>query len=286
MSELRWAEKAAWVLNKSLNADHALAFLKAEETIYYSAHARATKTPYSAVVNLIQGIYEHDPSFARRHVRNRIFTTEEPTVMCLAMIRVAARRVHPLLVANDHADVAVAEKFLRVQSPPPKDQPIAFGSGEPLPRVFNEDKEGLEVVNQIARELKRENERPRYDSDRAIAAVLVAEDGKVLSYGINTNAQNRTLHAEVNLLQSYYARTAKPVPARAKLYSSMKPCRMCAAMLWHMCEDVSSIRVFYTEFDPGPNAKETILDAMSFDRIQACRARSPQLLSLQLEQQA
>lgn len=286
MTELRWAEKVAWVLGSKSAPNQDFAFLRSGDTIYFSRSPRPVTGPYSAIVQLIQGIYEHDPAFARRHVRNRIFATATPTPMCLGMIRVAARRLYSSVTPVAHDDIEAGAKLVEVQSPRPKEPPHSFSDGQALPQKVTSPAHALEVVEKLAREQMHAGLAPRHASDRAIAAALVDESGAVLSYGVNTNARNRTLHAEVNLLQGFYARTGKPVPARASLYSSMKPCRMCAAMLWQMCEDVASIKVVYAEFDPGPNAKETILDAGSFDRKQACSDSCPELIALQLEAQA
>jgi tRNA(Arg) A34 adenosine deaminase TadA len=40
----------------------------------------------------------------------------------------------------------------------------------------------------------------------------------------------------------------------------MKPCKMCAGMIWHCAEDIRTSKVYYLEHDPGPNARLTLLE--------------------------
>src|SRR4051794_7209716 len=98
------AEKAAWVL-QNLNPlgpfETSLqkkvleyAFLFYEGTLYFTCHKYIDRQPLSAIVILIQGIYEADPQMARKILRNPIFSTATPTEMCLGMVKVAAKRVH------------------------------------------------------------------------------------------------------------------------------------------------------------------------------------------------
>jgi tRNA(Arg) A34 adenosine deaminase TadA len=112
---------------------------------------------------------------------------------------------------------------------------------------------------------------PLHSQNRAVAAIITDSERNLLSWATNTNAKNRTLHAEVNALQRHYAETGLPLPEGSRIYTSLKPCKMCAAMIWHCAADPASIRVFYGEDDPGPNAKLTVLTPGSFERKRASR---------------
>lgn len=67
-----------------------------------------------------------------------------------------------------------------------------------------------------------------------IAALLVDGFGTVISWGVNTNQQEKWRHAEVNALGSYIAAGNARLPANATLYTTLDPCEMCAGMIQHV----------------------------------------------------
>jgi tRNA(Arg) A34 adenosine deaminase TadA len=71
-----------------------------------------------------------------------------------------------------------------------------------------------------------------------------------------------TSHAEVNLLELW----ARPLPAGSRVVSTLKPCRMCAGLVWDQAEDRRHVLVVYGEDDPGRGARATVLDADSAER--------------------
>lgn len=287
MTEIGWAEKVAGFLLADRPASR-VAFLKSGATVYFSRRSpeigASAHAPHSPVTDLIQGIYEQDPQMARRHVRNRIFTNAEPTPMCSGMVKVAARRltaaIAPAAADDFSLDPAALVELPRFGRP-------LVASAIAVPSRVSSDREAMSLALALAACVPRD-QGARYESDRPIGAVLVSDDGVVLSTAVNTNAHNRTLHAEVNLAQGFFAREKRPLPRRSRLFVSLKPCRMCAGMLWHLAEEPRELRVYFHELDPGPNARDTILDAGSFDRKQACASSPPsarELIALQLQEQ-
>ncbi len=104
----------------------------------------------------------------------------------------------------------------------------------------------------------------RYLRDRAVGAVLVSAEGELLAQAYNSNHSNRTLHAEVRLLQDWGFRTGgAPIPAGAQLFVTLKPCKMCAGMLFYCAENPSTLQIWYDQFDPGPHARATILESQT-----------------------
>jgi hypothetical protein len=99
-----------------------------------------------------------------------------------------------------------------------------------------------------------------HDWARPIAAVLVDADGRVLGAGVNSNSINKTLHAEVNLIQSYFLQTHQSLPAGATLYVTHKPCKMCAAMIYESSPAGQPIQVRYLHEELGCRSRFTILD--------------------------
>ncbi len=90
-----------------------------------------------------------------------------------------------------------------------------------------------------------------------VAALLVSRQGELLAWGLNTKSTNSTNHAEVNCLQSYSWWKSAPVPNGARLFTTLKPCRMCAGMIKYF--GGSGITVIYGQDDTGPDAKKTVL---------------------------
>ena len=110
-----------------------------------------------------------------------------------------------------------------------------------------------------------------YAQDRSIAALLVGphpiDDREIiLGMSLNTQSVNRTLHAEVNLIQNYFQRTKTALPAHCKIFTTLKPCRMCAGMIWESASSPGSLKVFYSKDDPGAHATQTVLASHSEDR--------------------
>ena len=97
-----------------------------------------------------------------------------------------------------------------------------------------------------------------------VAALLVARDGRILSWGLNTNKANMTHHAEVNMLQAYFARQRalgdySGVPAHARIYTTLQCCKMCAGMIHHCATTPASLRVYYGVPDPGQDDNKSAL---------------------------
>lgn len=239
-----------------------VAFIESDDgKILYARHSPAPHEPASAVTRLIQGLYSFDPANALRLVRKRIYTSSPLTSMCWGMLKVAAQR-HSIIEARDHGAHVDLAQAIEVGPPPPDPLP-----SRPTIRPQASEREWIEAARLLALSVDRSG--PRYASDRPVAALLVDADGRLIGAAVNSNARNRTLHAELKLLQEWHAQEAKPLPAGMRVYSSLKPCRMCAGMLWHAASRPRQLRIAYAEFDHGPNARETVLNARSPDRRRA-----------------
>lgn len=232
----------------------------------------------SAIVDLIQGIYETYPAHARKIVRNRIYATAVPTPMCQAMGKVAAKRITAGVApfASGVTDLPEAAKFsvtdvleneaIRIYGIP-RESPVSREPSDPpeisdAPKTLATPLSAMNLALTLAGSVVRKGE--LYDQARPVGAVLVDARGNVLGTAINTNARNRTLHAEINLIQNYDSRHGLPLPAGCAIYVSLKPCKMCAAMIGHAAgPGLGALRVLYAEDDPGPQARHTFLDQVA-----------------------
>lgn len=244
-----------------------IAWLQSGGRFYFAANeASGRREPTSAVVRLIQGVYDREPAMARKILRARIHATGELTEMCRGMIRVAAKR------ASERA-----EPPFRDASSPPAGWVDVTRSRNALEADLGfarepEEERGLSemaLARALVARVARDPELSLHAQSRPVAAVLMSARGEVLGRAWNTNASNRTLHAELSLVQDFFRRTGGLLPPGSAIHATLKPCKMCAAMIWHCAEDVSSLRVFFDQDDPGPNAKATVLDPGSFERIRA-----------------
>jgi tRNA(Arg) A34 adenosine deaminase TadA len=294
------AERIAGALAGPAGGD--LAFLEDRGRVFFARALEPGPFPPSPVFRLVHGIYEVEPERARWIVRRRIFSTAPPGPLCSGTVKVAARRLSaPIAPAAGfsngsskfelafenhacapriHADLALVDvggaslgRDL-LDARPPATLAALLGDARPRgPADFM--RAALALADAIPAGASR------YRSDRRVAALLVSADGELLAAAVNTNARNRTLHAEVNLVAAHARRARAPIPPGARIYTTLKPCRMCAGLIWCAAADVASLRVFYAQDDPGPGARETVLDPRTLERRRASRSAAELDLRLQ-----
>jgi tRNA(Arg) A34 adenosine deaminase TadA len=254
------AEQFAWDLIQRLSVGQdelAFVFRGADEVLYARHSPSSTHEPRNAVLNLVQGLYRAEPFEAKRTVRSRIYTTAQKTDLAAGVIRVVAKRCSYSVRPVDHGKptrsrwIDVTGGFECVTLPPLPTKIVTGASRFAAPL---DDAYFMGLAHRIARSLNEE---------RPIAALLVSSAGEILSWAVNTGRINRTLHAEVILIHSYYARTGRGLPEGAKIYTTLQCCKMCAAMIVTASENPASIRVYYGEADPGPTTRETALNRKS-----------------------
>jgi len=316
--ELRQVEQCLWDLSRfaSVPPGADLAFVNSADTVYYSIYSsdssnsagpnsnsshscgsppKSTSTTSSAVVQLIQGIYElnldgaHqiDRASASRPsplfiLRNRIYTNAQLTEMCHGMVRVAAKRVTGKIRATHHG-ITLGRKYVEVSY---RWQDLSNWVSAPLANSLStlRSKQLHHYFMQTALNLRDQISRhpgPRYLSHRPIAALLVSATHQILAIATNTHAKNKTLHAEINLIQSFQSKQGGKLPPGSRIYTTLKPCKMCAGMIWTAAEDIRSLRVYFSEDDPGPSAKFTVLGPGTHERLRATSDPALRLLHLE-----
>lgn len=88
------------------------------------------------------------------------------------------------------------------------------------------------VVEAVHGRYRNNPQRGRGYHGQNIGGVLVAGDGRLLAWGVNTNLGNTTLHGEVNIVQCFQSKTGgAQLPSNGTLYTTLEPCEMCAGML-------------------------------------------------------
>ena len=242
-------------------ASDATAFLVNENTVYFTRSdvVPTPKAPYTPLAALIEGIWNINPEFANKILRNHLCSFYLRTPLCDGMIKVAAKRARIMteFESYDMTEKLANKKWVEVFA----DVKTQLGEFSSLIGKKISNEEALNLVHQFAK--KSELKEVRSESDRPVGAILLSKENEVLSLGWNTNAKQRIHHCEVNLIRNYLLRTGKLIPADSTLVVSLKPCAMCAAQLLTFSEDFSSLRVLYLEDDPGPAATNSVLVAGS-----------------------
>lgn len=94
-----------------------------------------------------------------------------------------------------------------------------------------------------------------------VAAILVTSGGEILSYGVKS-PDNAIMHAEVTAIQSLFVNNAQRAAdlstQETYLFTTLKPCGMCAAMI-KAC-GAGKVHVVFGQNDFGPEATGTCLD--------------------------
>jgi tRNA(Arg) A34 adenosine deaminase TadA len=116
------------------------------------------------------------------------------------------------------------------------------------------NKDLLSALSELEAQIPRGQD-PLHDQPRKIAAILYDKvSGRILSSGVHRGWLNKTLHAEVNVIQMV-ARAEKDFDfSKCALAVSVKPCRMCAGLLFDL-----GVQVFYRDED-RIKATRTALD--------------------------
>lgn len=281
MSAEKRAEHLAFLLAKP---GFELAFVEHKEQVFFARYPRNATAPSSAVVKLLQGLFDQHVDHSFFILRNRIFTTAVLSEMCLGMVKVVAKRATGNITVFDH-QLIISSQMIQIGEDEDMLYPVRLLNQEnkmsldivkkSLPQAFHKGmsgvqeiakahKEYLSAAAQLATSVARGE--VLHDYDRDIAALLIDNEGKLLSYGLNSNSKNKTLHAEVNMLQRYYKENGQNIPADVTLYSTHKPCKMCAGMIYEASGRSQNLRVFYLHEEDGRLSRATILDQLKINK--------------------
>jgi tRNA(Arg) A34 adenosine deaminase TadA len=265
----KWIEQIAFNMEKP---GFDLAFVRHNDVVYFSYYPQGVQSPSSALVKLLQGLFDRFVDHTFFILRQRLFTSAKLTPMCRGMLKVVAKRATEQILPRDHQEV-ISCKYFQIGEDQEALYPVAQMNSENLHRLsdFPLISNALETARQWMAYTKDLSQKiPRgevlHDYDRSIAAVLVSSEGDVLSYGLNSNSRNKTLHAEVNLLQRLFKERGEKIPAGATLYSTHKPCKMCAGMIYHWAENPENLNVIYETEEVGSLSRNTVLDQHKINR--------------------
>lgn len=263
-------------LARYLRGEQDVALIEYEKTreVYYSRGTVVDGVPMSPIVNLIQVLNTHGYMGyeALRHGQP-IYHTGKPSVMdagMASMNNIMLRDVDRKKPAEDY-DPATLHPAVRLIEVPddgrflprgefamPTLTPVAVGAmGGKSPAIDAYDRLYMMtafalVTNRFVRETS---------ANANIGAILVAPTGTIVAWALNAKENNSTFHAEVNLLQALHHHSPRLLSDLQgyRLYTTLKPCKMCAAMIRHVGK--GAISVIYGQDDTGDDARGTALDS-------------------------
>lgn len=233
---------------KDFLSHYDLAWVTHKDTTYYCFCPIREKAPSNAVVKLIQAIFDAHKDLSFFILRQRIYTTAAEDHFSKAIVKTIAKSLsgniqpqnHRLSLDQQFVEVAKSEIFIY------QSQFLSLPPIEVPQKLTHE--EALLAIQELAQSVPRGE--VLHDFNRSIGVLILDEEGFVLAHATNSNSINKTLHAELVAVQSHYLKTQSRLPRNVKIYSTLKPCRMCAALLLHCCLDEKSLQVFYLENDP------------------------------------
>ena len=166
-----------------------LAYLEHEKRIYLVRRERVPHEPFSAVTNLIQILWQSFGSDALRIVREPIFHTGELTEMEHGMIKVAAKRTRRLTGTGDAVLASLANKPVEDLT----DQLKVVSLGFESPKQSLDIPSAMYLAEKIAQLCSvSDHDLKLAQRDRMIGAVLLDQNGEVISVGANNAGRDRT----------------------------------------------------------------------------------------------
>gem|GEM_PF-1609383 len=249
--------------------NHSRAWLEAEGNLVVTASAGHGDFPWSsAVTRLIAGINEEFGEERYRFLRRRILCDGTVSDWDRNLVKVCAKRMSSSAVSSLSlifpgaptpfpGEYAGSRQVLEVGmdlGPDPASDRTAH-----LPEVLDDSGAIASTARIAAAERAKFAETKPHLAPRCVAAILVDQDGHLIAANVNTNAGHQMRHAEVNLLLSMASRDIHRIPRGAVLYTSLKPCRMCASLILAMQEGPDPVRIVALADDPGPHGRHNML---------------------------
>jgi cytidine deaminase len=258
-SQLSLQEQIAADLQTQFGPNYDYAWVIHQEKAFFARYPKAWAGPSSAIVKLIQFLFDEyvDQSFFI--LRNRIFTTTHLKPMCEGMVQLAAKRATGEISPRSHGDSLKLEWQELGSS---DHHSLKTRHQEEIqwkaPLIVGDAIEAYFALQDLISKIPRGE--VLHDFNRPIAALICGPDGSLLSWAVNNNSKNKTLHAEVSAVQKYFEISKRKIPKGSRIYTSLKPCRMCAGMILEMAEDPDGIQTIFFQDDPGPLAQNTVLE--------------------------
>lgn len=210
----------------------ATAWIRTADNLLLYAHEQKSNNQLfgSAITRLIYGVGCEFGEERLRLLRQRIFTLTPPNLWEANLIKVCAKR------SSTAADFSLQDIPTHKQIDIGRDlEPDAESAvHSELVGTIIKKSDALKLVTLTASHQTQSAHRQSlhlHKSSRAVSAMLCDANDRILAITINTNATCQIRHAEINLFLNLKSQGIERLPTHSKLYTSLKPCRMCAAMI-------------------------------------------------------
>lgn len=233
-------------------------------------------SPFSSpLLKLIHFIYKNHQDIALFILRKRITLNYSPSKFELALIKVTAKRYtsSETFAFSENIKLKYRDSKNRVSTdidsrmeyskereskqghPKHKNNSEQLKPNQQI-QLTHEEAMGLAIRCSKKSILRSE----KYRSDRQVGAVLLDSQNYLLSTGYNKSSAAKFQHAELDCIRSFWNKNKMFIPAGSKLFVTLKPCRMCAALLFECSQAPETLQIFYQHYDPGPLAQNTLLE--------------------------
>ncbi len=231
---------------------NSMALIEFENETYVSFQS----FPFTPIIHLIDALYSRFPDRARLMVRSRIFCNYQPTVACLAAVKVSAKRL----------------SFDKSRCEPRPWVDLTHSAAAPIfeTRTSPTSPEQTEIVTDFEQHEKTHTElkknQPQHQLDRPVRAWGYSSSDQRIWITRNLSSLNPMRHAEWCLAYSileHRSRVETFEPLNFAIWVSLKPCKMCAAIISQLASAApqgSTVQVKFLRNDPGPMATHTVLD--------------------------
>lgn len=231
------------------------AYIEQDGVCLYATSNSVVKNPLdAAITKLIFGVYSYAGGEALRWLRRPICVRGKVSDWDRALVKVCAKRLREdsesLFLDPKKSWIDVSE--LKI--------PSSFTSR------FEDQRGGFISATQaqsMLTELLTEEETkqaslPMYARARAVSAILIDEQGRLVGAAVNSNAIHKICHAEFNLLQDLEHRGLLGEIKGGTLYVSLKPCLMCATLIRSIWPR-ENLAVHWVEDERGPLGQHQLL---------------------------
>ncbi len=234
---------------------------------YFSRFRPLPYQPETPVTRLISGLWARFGSQALSLVRRPVLTSGPITDLDRAFVKVAAKRLRqvapfpaPQPMATGAAGAQTHVELLEIGEEPLPEEPLPS-----LPRSVSSEAAAIRLVRDLQERARRGP--TRATSARRLSALLTDAEGLVLAAAVNSAGTDRTRHAEAELIRRWWRDHGRGLPPGARVYCSLKPCKMCAALIWAATTDREGLRVVFDRWDPGPLAQGTVLSDNGLEQL-------------------
>lgn len=214
-----------------------LAWLEWNGVLYWAEHRRVPFEPRSALSGLIDGIWQLAPGSAHFILRSRIYTDAPLTELCRGALLICAKRA----TFVGQVPQIIASRMIQ-----------GLDAIQVWPESHRSDRSLALLPPPYTGTFRAEQ-------NRSIECWLLSREGRLLATAANSAGRNRTRHAEMNLLSSWWMRESRPLPRGGRLIVTREPCAMCAGALWECIEDRDDFEVIFLEYERGTASQRSVL---------------------------